>query len=90
MAGAKREYIRFSADENTFLVIKVGEHPAIGGLCVTESQGGCSGSFLNHDYFVASEKVLLRVGKLDTILAEIRWITQLDEDIVKIGFKYLE
>ncbi len=85
----KRQHIRFEPDENTLILLKVDNDEIHSGLCVSESQGGCSAAFLNNSAFVAGKMVYLKVGKLDSISAEIRWVTELDEDIVKVGFKYL-
>lgn len=89
MSNDKRKHIRFSADDNTFVGLHI-EGSTFGGLCITESQGGCSAVFVNHDQFVAGKHCLVHVGKMDTLKAEIRWVTELDSEVVKIGFKYLD
>jgi hypothetical protein len=88
----KRKFIRFQPDDNTYMIVKLdGENDEIfhSGLCVSESQGGCSAAFLNNASFTAGKMCFIKVGKLEPESAEIRWVTELDEDLVKVGFKYL-
>ncbi len=86
----QRKHIRFTPDESTIILLNLEEDSdTLCGLCITESQGGCSGVFINHNGFKAGRMVYLKVGKLDPIGAEIRWVTELDKDTVKIGFFYL-
>ncbi len=89
MSIDKRKHIRFESDTNTFVGLRIDE-TSIGGLCITESHGGCSAVFLNHKLFVAGKTCEIHVGKLSTLNAEIRWVTELDSDVVKVGFEYLE
>lgn len=86
----QRKHIRFTPDENTIMLLNLEEDKdTLCGLCISESQGGCSGLFINHPGFKAGKMVYIKVGKLDAIGAEIRWVTELDKDSVKIGFSYL-
>lgn len=86
----KRKHIRFNADENTFVAVKVEDHNPIGGLAITEAKGGCSAVFILTDKFKAKDNCYIKVGKMDPIAAEVRWIKELDGDLVKVGFQYLE
>ncbi len=85
----KRKHIRFNPDEDTFIAVKIEDDTLYTGLCVSESQGGCSGVFMNHVNFISGKMCYLKVGKLDPVSAEIRWVTELDTDVVKVGFQYL-
>ena len=85
----KRKHIRFKPDERTYILINIVDDEVESGLCVTESQGGCSAVFLNKPCYQAGEMCYLKVGKLDPVAAEIRWVTVLDNDLVKVGFEYL-
>lgn len=86
----QRKHIRFIPDDHTFILVNLEDsNETLCGLCVSESQGGCSGLFLNHNGFKAGEMVYIKVGKLESVAAEIRWVTELDKDCVKIGFAYL-
>ena len=86
----KRRFIRFDADPNTFVAVKIGEHPPIGGLAITESHGGCSAVFLTNQAFKESNQCHIKVGELDALKAEIRWIMDVDKDLVKVGFQFLD
>ncbi|MFT6630702.1 MAG: hypothetical protein ACJAS4_000644 [Bacteriovoracaceae bacterium] len=88
----KRQFIRFQPDENTYMMVKIEDVEGdniYSGLCVSESQGGCSAAFLNNKAFTAGKMCFVKVGKLDAESAEIRWVTELDEDLVKVGFRFL-
>lgn len=85
----KRKHIRFQPDDNTYIMVQVDNDVVYSGLCVSESQGGCSAAFLNNPAFIAGTMCYVKVGKLEPISAEIRWVTELDSDLVKIGFQYL-
>lgn len=86
----KRKHLRFNADNNTFTAVKLDEETIYGGLAITESQGGCSSIFLNKPGFSEGKKCYLKVGQLNSIYAEIRWIKELDAEVIKVGFQYLE
>lgn len=90
MSDIKRKHIRFNAEANTFVAVKIGENKPIGGLAITESHGGCSAVFLSNDSFSESGICYLKVGEIDPLRAEIRWIMKVDKDLVKVGFQYLE
>ena len=85
----KRKHIRFQPDENTFIFVNLDDDIVHGGLCISESHGGCSGVFHLSENFVIGKMCYLKVGKLDSICADIRWITPLDDTVVKVGFEYL-
>lgn len=89
MSIEKRKHERFEAKSNTFVGIEV-EGSSIGGLCISESQGGCSAVFVNHNVFMAGKECDVHVDEQSTLKAEIRWVTELDTDVVKVGFQYLE
>lgn len=86
----KRKHIRFNAEANTFVAVKIGENNPKGGLAITESHGGCSAVFLADEIFKESGICYIKVGDMDPLKAEIRWIMNVDKDLVKIGFQYLE
>jgi hypothetical protein len=88
MAGA-RKHIRFEAEDKTFITLKFDEDSIHGGLGLSESTGGCSGVFKNVDKFFAGVICEIKVGKLEPMQAEIRWVEELDKDIIKVGFQYI-
>ena len=85
----KRKHIRFQPDSDTFMAVRLEDNSLYTGLCVSESQGGSAGVFINHPNFVSGIMCLVKVGKLDPISAQIRWVTELDSDVLKVGFEYL-
>jgi hypothetical protein len=90
MSDVKRKNIRFHADENTFIIAIVDEGHEVDGLCITESAKGCSGTFVMTDVFEVEKACKLKVGLLDPLKAVVRWVTKLDEEVIKVGFEYLE
>mgnify|MGYP003688893587 CR=1 FL=1 len=85
-----RKHIRFEPDENTFVLAKGDSGITHSGICVDESQSGCAGVFKKHNDLIPKKMIMVKVGQLDVISAEIRWAKILDEGIVKVGFQYLE
>ena len=85
-----RKHIRFLPDENTFILVKGQSEKVHSGLCVDESQSGCAGVFVKHEDLIPKKMTMLKVGNLDAIPAEIRWVRVLDEDVVRVGFQYLD
>lgn len=85
----QRKHIRFQPDEDTYIIIKLEDDTIYSGLCIDESQSGSAGVFINHYNFTPGKMCLMKVGKLDAISAEIKWVTELDNDVVKIGFSHL-
>lgn len=85
----KRKHIRFHAEEDTFITVKLEDDSLFTGLCLSESQGGCSGVFVKSDHFMAGKMGMVKVGKLDPLSAEIRWVTELDSEVIKVGFHFL-
>lgn len=85
-----RKHIRFEAEENTFILARGESDIVHSGLALSESQGGCSGVFKVNKDFELKKMMLVKVGQLDSIPVEIRWITPLDHEVVKVGFQYLD
>jgi hypothetical protein len=85
----KRRHIRFEPEENTFVFVNIDNENVHGGLCTSESQSGCSGVFRTCGSFVAGKMVYVKVGALDALSAEIKWVSELDKDTLKVGFEYL-
>ncbi len=86
----KRKYIRFNADPNTFVAVKIGEKDPIGGLAITESRGGCSAVFLATNEFKENNMCYIKVGDMAPAKAEIRWTMNVDKDLVKVGFEFVD
>lgn len=68
--------------------------PTSVGLIMEESFGGCSLVFLDKARdpkpLKSGSQVILKVGKLDPILAEIRWRQEVAPQVVQVGFKYVD
>ena len=84
-----RRHIRFEADENTFILLNIDNEVVHSGIGVSESQSGCAGVFRTNNLFVAGKMVYVKVGKLEPVSAEIRWVSELDKDVMKVGFEFL-
>lgn len=85
----KRKFIRFEPDENTYVLVDIQDEAIHSGLALSESQGGCCGVFKSNSLYKTGEMVYIKVGKMDPISAEIRWVKELDNDVMKLGFEYL-
>ena len=90
MSVNQRKHIRFRLDEDTYMKVTIeGNDKPILGLCLSESHGGCSGVFYPHEDFKVGETILVQVGRLDPEKAEIKYLHELADDVVKMGFEYL-
>ena len=59
-------------------------------LVTTEAYGGC-GVVVNADEdWKPGLKCLVEIGKLSPLVAEVAWVRPIDEEIVRVGFRYLE
>ncbi len=87
----RREHLRFDPDQNALAIIKMGgnEDESLIGLLRDESAQGC-GAVFHGEYFPFEEGdvVQLKVHRLDTRPSEIVWTKEVDEKLVKVGFKY--
>ena len=92
-----RSALRFAPDEGTIALIdpdhgedKSQFKPTIHALVVDEAMDGCGLVVVNNTRLEIGDICLVQVGQLDPLSSELRWIRQLDEDVQKIGFMYLE
>ena len=92
----RRRSVRFKPDaENHIARIDVqnleGQFaPQITALVVDESYDGCGLVFQNQKGFEIGEVCRLQVGQIGPFQAEVRWKQKLDEQLLKVGFRYLE
>lgn len=88
-----RRSVRFQPDPLTIAVISLEEKlfkPAIVGLVLNESFGGCS-ILINHDDGLKKDKVFaIKVGQLAVLRAKVIWNKNLEESIYKVGFKFVD
>lgn len=59
-------------------------------LVLSESYTGCSVVVVNAPAFRVGSQLRVKTGALAPLLAEVRWVIPLDENIQKVGFMYLE
>ncbi|WP_295389136.1 hypothetical protein [uncultured Thiodictyon sp.] len=64
--------------------------PAFAALIVNEALAGCGLVTLQQDWLTAGMICMVRVENLAPLAAEIRWIRELGEGVVKIGVAFLE
>lgn len=90
-----RSSIRFSADNNSLTLIDLkpeGEDfkPSSVGLAIGESSHGSGIVMLRKNAPEMDQEVLIQVGKLAPLKAKCVWIKELDEHVVRIGFRFNE
>ena len=89
----QRRFIRFPADALSVAHLDWIEsgsfRPTEMALVFSESQGGC-GLVLLHQDVNLRQKIRVKVGDLQEILGEVVWKHQLDNDVLKIGVRYLD
>lgn len=87
--GSTRRHIRFEPDINTLVVALDDQGSRLSGVCLDESLSGCAAVFKKHANFVEKKILDIKVGQLKAIKAEIRWVKEIDTDVLKVGFEYL-
>lgn len=92
-----RRTLRFPPDEGTLAWIdpvlredKLDFRPTIPALVIDEALDGCGLVVLYHDRLAENARCMVRVGNLDPLPAQVRWIKDLDEEVLKIGVMFLE
>lgn len=89
----KRKNIRFSPDENTVVWFSKGKSDFkkdFIGLAVSEAHGGAAFVMTKEVTLEKHDPIVIKVGELSELKAEVRWVKKLDEDVYKIGIQYLE
>lgn len=68
--------------------------PKIHGLIVEKSHAGCSVAFVkadqSYDLLEQGKECLVKAGPLHPMKAVVRWRKNLDDDLFKVGFQYME
>lgn len=92
----KRKYIRFKPDPMAYCEIDMNLAPkpfqaqSI-GLIVNESpMGGCSIITLDFVKLTLGDRCRLKVGELAPLMAEVVWTREMDDHVIRYGFKFLE
>lgn len=87
--SVKRNFIRFSPDENTLILVKFEDGSIKTGIAFSESHGGCGGVFRVADNYQIDMNCRIQVGKLPVSYARLAWIEPVDSHFVKLGFEYI-
>ncbi len=97
MGDGGRKSIRFEPDEGTIAQIDPTAHddkskfqPKILALVIDEALDGCGIVLVNNKTLFEGDICLIKVGQLDPLIGEVRWLKELDEEVHKIGIMYLE
>lgn len=94
----KRLHFRFKPHEMESLVLidtrtealKDDFAPDIIGIALTESRGGCSFVARSNTKIRLHDVIIIKVGELHPLFAEVVWLSNVDKELIKIGIKYRE
>lgn len=91
----KRKYIRFVPDEGTLAYILTGadgEKLKVPTPClvIEESYAGCSFVALKNSQFREGAELTVKVGKLNPMRAQIRWVKTYGGKVSHAGLVYQE
>ncbi len=91
----KCSYTRFKSDKLDYALIDLNAkgksfNPDVVALLINESFTGCAVLITHDDYLKNGAKVKVKVGHIDPIPAQIVWVKILEENIQKIGLRYLD
>lgn len=92
-----RRYIRFKPDTSTYAAIDTRSNtsdqpfvPEIMGLVYEESSHGCGMILIGIDKLNPGEICRIQIGSRSPVNAEVRWGKEIDPDVIRLGFLYLE
>ncbi len=92
----KRKHVRYAPDplEVAFLDTdpkRATFSPSYTGLIIELSgMGGCCLGLLKPKNLQTGQQVKLKIGKLEPLLSEVRWLRPQEKNVVFVGFKFLE
>ena len=96
-AANKRRSIRFQPDPNTMAHVELGTfstskvfRPSLTALVTEESYRGCGLALMMSKDLQVGSKMRIQVGKGAPLIGEVRWRTELDSQIMRVGIMYLE
>ncbi len=97
MSTGVRRALRFPPDEGAVAWIDPSVHedkddfkPTVAALVTDEALNGCGLITLVHDWLREGTECMVMVGNLAPLRAEIRWVKDLDDSVLKIGVVFLE
>ncbi|MCO4753681.1 MAG: hypothetical protein KC478_04330 [Bacteriovoracaceae bacterium] len=89
----KRKNIRFTPDKNTVVWFCKGHEEFSKdhvGLAYSEAYGG-AGVVITEDLGLKEgDLVTVKIGELESIKSEIRWIKKISDSVYQFGIKYFE
>lgn len=65
-------------------------NPFSAGIVDNESYGGCAIVLSTNNQIHSGQKIKIKVGHLDPMMANIVWVKKIKEKIYRVGIKYLE
>ncbi len=92
----RRRSIRFKPDpENQIAKIDIQNlegkfQPTVTALVIDEAYKGCGLIFQDQKGFEIGEVCRLQVGQIGPLQAEVRWKQKLYDNLIKVGFRFLE
>ncbi len=94
----KRAHMRFKPLEMESLVLidarteatKDDFQPDLIAIALTESRGGCSIVTRANATLKAHDIIIIKVGQLFPLFAEVVWRTEIDAELTKFGIKFRE
>lgn len=90
----KRSHERYEPEPNTTAAIDVSGNtdftPSIVALVMNESFKGCGLILPSTNLLQVGDTVVIKVGSVQPVRAEVKWRTQIDAQAVKVGLMYLD
>jgi hypothetical protein len=92
-----RRFLRFPPDEGAVALIDPNTgadrrdfKPALSALVTDEALVGCGLVTFSQEWLGEGTELVVKVGNLVPLKAEIRWVRELGEGLVKLGVVFLE
>ena len=89
MSEKQRNKIRFNADDGALIIVELQNGIKCRGLASSESVSGCGGVFLKTEHLKEQMECQVTVGELSPLKAVVRWIKVLDDEVIRVGFEFL-
>ena len=91
----KRRFIRYQSDRRIFARIDTNVHrkvfqPDLVALVLDVSPGGCGLVVLATENLKIRDQCVIQIAEEDPTPAEIAWRVDLDEQVIKLGVRYIE
>lgn len=86
MASPKRKSVRFVSDPPVTAAVN-GKYPA---LAFSEAAKGCGLVMIKSHAPRQGDEVKVALANMAAVKGVVRWVTALDENIVKLGIEFLE